>query len=297
VPNVPTIELWPLSFGQRIACDDLLALQKDSGSWLSETCRRSQACVMVAPSADALLNRADYPSETQAAASVAIRRSSAIRFEFEVTNGALDSRLIHLFLQSGGECIYWGAYQPVSADDDSYVFLANRMTEVASLPEVLAWEALDTFVDLPLDAPDTTLIAYFTDDKDAATIEHRRWQNHLASWLRTDGLEPRDYRSNRFYVDIAWELTNRQRYVCEVKTATSANERTQIYLGMGQSQSYALEFGARPVLFLGTKPTTFERVKSPATHGVFVLWPEALDDLRPHDLDGAEPAVLLKQLL
>lgn len=297
MPDARTSGLWPLSFGQRISWVHLAALQEDSESWLSHVCRRNQACVIVAPSEDAFLNRADFSLEAPAAASVAVRRLSATRLDFGVLNAARGALSVHLFLQSEGECIYWGVYQLVFSNDELYIYLDNRMSDEARLDETLEWEALGTFIDLPLDTPDSTLIAYFTDDRDAATVEHRRWQNHLAVWLRADGIEPRDYRSNRFHVDIAWQLENGRRSVCEVKTATSANERSQIFLGMGQAQSYGLNFDAQPVLFLGTRPSAFERVESPATLGVLVLWPEALDVVKPHDLDGADSLSLLRQLL
>lgn len=297
MPDARTMGLWPLSFGQSIGMSDLAELKKDTDSWLSEACRRNQAYVIVAPSVDVLLNRADFPAESPADATIAILQSVSNRFGFDVVNATRKPKLAHLFLQAGEECIYWGAYRMVPGKNGAYVFFANRMPEVAGFAETLVWEALREFVDLALDAPDATFIAYFTDDRDAATVEHRRWQNHLAAWLRANGIAPRDYRSNRAYVDIAWELTNERRFVCEVKTATLANERSQVFLGMGQAQSYALEFEAQPVLFLGSKPATFERVKWPAMLGVFVLWPEALDLVRPHDLDGTEPSDLLKQLL
>ena len=297
MPNVRTSGLWPLSFGQRIPLVQLAALREDSESWLVQVARRNRACVVVVPSEDAFLNRADFLPEAPSEASVAVRRLSAAQFDFGVPKASHEASRVHLFLQSEEDCFYWGAYQRVLSNDDSYIFLANRMSEEARRNETLEWEALGSFVDLPLDTPDSTLVAYFTDDRDAATVEHRRWQNHLAAWLRADGIEPLDYRSNRFHVDIAWELANTRRFVCEVKTVTSANERSQIFLGMGQAQSYGLYFDAQPVLLLGSKPSSFERVESPATLGVLVLWPEVLDVVKPHDLDGADSLRLLHQLL
>jgi hypothetical protein len=297
VPDARSIGLWPLTFGQRIGWVDLAALREDSESWLWAACRRNEAFVIVAPSKDVFLNQADFPLDSPVAATVAIRLRNAIRFEFDVTNASFESQVIHLFLQSEGECIYWGAYQPVNGNDHSYVFLTSVRLNDVRPEEPLEWEALGPFVDLPLDTPDSALIAYFTDDRDAATVEHRRWQNNLAAWLRADGLQPRDYRSNQYRVDIAWELEHGQRFACEVKTTTTDNERSQIFGGMGQAQTYGLNFDAQPILFLGAKPTSFERVEAPARLGVLVLWPEVLDVLRPRDLDGADSLGLLNQLL
>ena len=297
MPDARSIGLWPLSFGQRIDWADLAALHADAESWLWAACRRNEASVIVAPSKDVFLNQADFPLDAPVDATVAIHPRDAIRFEFDFTDKALESQVIHLFLQSEGECIYWGAYQPVNGTDLSYIFLTGRRLNEVRPNEPLEWEALGPFVDLPLDTPDSALIAYFTDDRDAATVEHRRWQNNLAAWLREDGLQPRDYRSNLFHVDIAWELENGQRFVCEVKTTTTANERSQIFGGMGQALTYGLNFEAQPVLFLSAKPTSFERVESPARLGVLVLWPDVLDVLKPHHLDGADSLSLLEQLL
>lgn len=297
MPDARSFGLWPLSFGQRIDWVDLAALREDSESWLWAACRRNEASVIVAPSKDVFLNQADFPLDAPVAATLAIRLLNAIRFEFDVTDVAFALQFIHLFLQSESECIYWGAYQQVNGKDLSYVFLTSRRLDDVRPEETLEWEALGPFVDLPLDTPDSTLIAYFTDDRDAATVEHRRWQNNLAAWLRADGLQPRDYRSNQYHVDIAWELEYGQRFVCEVKTTTTANERSQIFGGMGQAQTYGLNFDSQPILFLSAKPTSFERVESPARLGVPVLWPEVLDVLKPRDLDGADSLGLLYQLL
>lgn len=297
MPDARSVGLWPLSFGQRIDWADLAALHADGESWLWAACRRNKASVIVSPSKDVFLNRADFPLDAPPVATVAIRSLDVIRFEFDVTDEALESQVIHLFLQSENECIYWGAYQPVNGKDVSCIFLTGKRLNEVRPGETLEWEALGPFVDLPLDTPDSTLIAYFTDDRDAATVEHRRWQNNLATWLRANGLRPRDYRSNLFHVDIAWELENGQRFVCEVKTTTTANERSQVFGGMGQAQTYGLNFDAQPILFLSAKPTTFERVESPARLGVLVLWPEVLDVVKPHDLDGADSLGLLNQLL
>lgn len=295
--NSHTSELWPLAFGDCIPFATLAALQEDASSWLSKACRRKQVSLIVAPSSDALLNRADFPPNSPADATVAILQPKDTKSIVSHEYASKKLALCHLFLRSEDECIYWGAYNHVPNSNNHYIYLAVNSGIKPGPDPALNWSSLGIFEDLPLDAPEPTLIAFFSDDRDAATVEHRRLQNLLAAWLRQSNLQPRDFRSNRHYVDIAWELPAQQRFVCEVKTVSSANERMQIFSGMGQVQTYSLTFDARPVLFLGTRPTQLERIFSPIQHGIIVLWPDALDAIRPKDLDGVTPSAVLQAVL
>jgi hypothetical protein len=116
---------------------------------------------------------------------------------------------------------------------------------------------------------------------DRGTAEHKRAQTAVSEALLRLGIEPLSPNPGDPDFDVGWRIGDTW-FVAEVKSVTSANEATQIRLGIGQVLEYrhALEQrhpNVRAMLVLERAPSTGRWSDLLESLGIDVVWPQTLD--------------------
>ena len=110
-----------------------------------------------------------------------------------------------------------------------------------------------------IDAPPAALLRNW-DALDEATRAHQQLEASLAEYVRESGWHPRSPATGEPLYDLAWHCSSAT-VVAEVKSATTANHRQQVRLGVGQVLEYTaileglMNERVNPVLLIGEKPT------------------------------------------
>lgn len=128
-----------------------------------------------------------------------------------------------------------------------------------------------------------------------ATQEHRKTQNALAAWARSNECDPVRPDGDPLF-DVGWWQSERF-FVAEVKSLSADNEARQVRLGLGQVLDYQkqlkdLGIDATAVLAVSQVPASSYWVELARELGVVLCWPpfDALDEwLSDGDDEGSQP--------
>jgi hypothetical protein len=153
-----------------------------------------------------------------------------------------------------------------------------RRTDLA---DSVGWEYVSVPEDINLSSSDP----YSADPAvvERGLVSHRRTQNALAAWARTQGYSPLRPGPGDPLFDLAWRNGSRL-FVCEVKSMTMDNEERQLRLGLGQVLRYRhwLERAGRgtvAVLVPEREPTDPSWRDLCAELNVNLTWPPAFAGL------------------
>ena len=219
-----------------------------------------------------------------------------------ILNHSENGRALRVFEGAGGIVSYVGRFE--LADEQPWIYEKAPETDAGPDRQVIVFRLVpiledDSGPDLT-GAPRATGRDFRNRNEDvdpapavAASIDpdaagrglraHRRLENELATAARSRGLKPRDPPLEGPAYDLAW-VVNDILTVCEVKSLTTANQASQIRLGLGQVLDYAFTLRersqpVRPVLVVERAPASTHWWELCREHGVILVWPDTLTEL------------------
>lgn len=284
---------WPLQFGVQFETSEFQDLLQDSESWLRRASVEGAIPVLAASGPAQSLEGFERLSREH----VVVDSMTHFREQIEETGLQIKpSEGMHLqfFYTSATHATYWGMHTIVSLSELHAVLVRSQPERHETHDEELIWTSLVPFENFGLEPIAASTFLVSTEARDAGVIEHRRVQNLVADWLREYGESPLRLSTQDIRVDVAWRTPTGD-FVCEVKSVTDANERTQIRDGVGQVIEYASSLDATPILILSHPPSSGVRIRGAVERGVFVLWPALLIRLEPQDLQKLSAIDLHKQ--
>jgi hypothetical protein len=211
-------------------------------------------------------------------------------------------RAVRVFQGAGGEITYLGEFE--LDPEEPYYWDEARDWDSEDLRPVIVFklrpvdytpqEASDTQADAgrppykPADENKTSTTATAPvpnpDAMDRATNTHSKLQNLLATYAQKQGASTHRRGSLDPDFDLSWTYDDHFT-VAEIKSLTTANETSQLRLGLGQLLHYGhqiAEHGQPPkmVLFVEHEPSYAGWVELCGGYGVQLLWPEAIGHLK-----------------
>ncbi len=284
---------WPFHFGVQFETSEFRDLLGDERSLLRRVSAESGIPVLsVSGPAEA------SPATTRLAhGQVVVDASADFRRQIRASGlqvEPFEGMHLQFFYTSATHATYWGMHTIVSLSDSHAVLVRSNPAVRETANEEPNWASLVPFENFQLEPIEPFSILVDTESRDAGVIEHRRVQNLVADWLRENNESPLRLSTQDIRVDVAWR-TPKGDFVCEVKSTTNANERTQIRDGVGQVIEYASSLNATPILMLSRPASSPMRIRGAIERGVFVLWPSLLRRLKPQDLYELSPIDLSQQ--
>lgn len=191
-------------------------------------------------------------------------------------SGVLDDRTPAARGRSGGEVSGSGTQWAIRGDVEDDPKPAEREGERSGSPELgLPYSPVD---ERPA-AIQREPFPFDPNERDRATLRHRRTQNELHELAVARGYETR--RPDRAS-EPDFDLACTRGDVCillEVKTLSVTNEAKQLRLGLGQLIDYQDELARQghttePVLAVDSEPSDLRWAEMCESHGVRLVWPE-----------------------
>jgi hypothetical protein len=278
---------WPLHFGVQFGTSEFQDLFRDERSWLRRASAESGIPVL------SVSGSAEPFQEMQRLLHGHVVVDASAHFRKQIRESGLqvepfEGMHLQFFYTSLTHATYWGRHTILSLSDSHAVLVRSQPDLHEPHDDEPVWESLVPFENLELEPIEASTILVNTEARDAGVIEHRRVQNMVADWLREHDESPLRLSTQDIRVDVAWR-TARGNFVCEVKSTTDENERTQIRDGVGQVIEYASSLDATPILMLSRPASSPMRIRGALERGVFVLWPSLLLRLKPQDLHELSP--------
>lgn len=273
---------WPLPFGTQFEILEFRDLLGDKQGWLRSLSAESGIPVLSVSGPAQSLQGMTSVTHGQ----VVVDASEAFHRQIRESGLCAEPFVgMHLqfFYTSASHATYWGMHTILELSASHAVLVRSHLAVQEPEDEEPTWESLVPFENFELEPIEPSTILVDTENRDAGVIEHRRVQNLVADWLRQHDEAPLRLSTQDIRVDVAWR-TARGSFVCEVKSTTDANERTQIRDGVGQVIEYASSLNAIPILMLSRPASSPMRIRGAIERGVFVLWPSLLSRLSPQDL-------------